>query len=282
MKIRKAVVTAADPKHRTLPLQTVVDRDGEVKAALRVIVQEAIAAGAEEVAVIVCPGDEAAYAQAAGPLARHVRFIEQAAPRGYGHAVACARPFTGGDPFLLLVGDHLYVSRGAQPCARQLVEVAVETDCAVSAVQATHESKLPWFGAVGGRLAAGGRAGLYEISTVAEKPSPTEAEQRLMVPGLRMGHYLCFFGMHVLTPLVMDLLDEDLAAAGDGGRITLSPALARLAGHERYLACELAGRRYDIGAHHGLLHAQLALALSSPERGEILELLVEVLADHVK
>ena len=280
MKIRKAVVTAADPKQRTLPLQTVVDRDGEVKAALRVIVQEAIAAGAEEVAVIVCPGDEAAYAQALGPLVRQVCFIEQVVPRGYGHAVACARSFIGDEPFLLLVGDHLYVSRGVHPCAWQLVEVAAEQDCAVSAVQATHESKLPWFGAIGGRLAAGGRAGLYEISAVVEKPSPTEAEQRLMVPGLRMGYYLCFFGMHVLTPAVMDLLDEDLAAAGNGERVTLSPALSRLAARERYLACELAGRRYDIGAHHGLLHAQLALALSSPEREEILKLLVEVLADR--
>jgi UTP--glucose-1-phosphate uridylyltransferase len=281
VKIRKAVVTAADPSQRTLPLQTVVDRDGVVKAALRVIVEEAISAGTEEVAVVLCPGDEAAYAAAAGPVADHLRFIAQDAPRGYGHAVACARSFIGDDPFLLLVGDHLYVSRSPKSCACQLVELAEEQRCAVSAVQATHESNLPWFGTVGGQLVAN-RPGLYEISTVLEKPSPTEAEQHLMVPGLRMGNYLCFFGMHVLTREVMDLLDEDLAAAGSDGRVMLSPALARLAGRERYLACELAGRRYDIGALHGLLHAQLALALSSPEREAILKLLVEVLADHVQ
>jgi UTP--glucose-1-phosphate uridylyltransferase len=179
-----------------------------------------------------------------------------------------------------LVGDHLYVSRGEQACARQLVAVAEEQECAVSAVQATHESKLPWFGAVGGQRVAG-HPGLYEISTVAEKPSPTEAEQRLMVPGLRMGHYLCFFGMHVLPPAVMDLLEKQLAGTAPEERITLSPALAALAERERFLACELAGRRYDIGAPHGLLHAQLALALSSPRREEVLKLLVETLADHL-
>src|SRR5208283_944451 len=99
------------------------------------------------------------------------------------------------------------------------------------------------------------------------KPTPTLAEQRLIVPGLRAGHYLCFFGMHVLTPTVMDLLAEDLAA---GQTASLSQTLARLANRERYLACELQGRRFDIGLKYGLLTAQLALALSSPARAEAL------------
>jgi UTP--glucose-1-phosphate uridylyltransferase len=94
-----------------------------------------------------------------------------------------------------------------------LVEIAAAENAAVSAVQATHESKLPYYGAVGGRLVPA-RKGLYEISRVLEKPTPTEAEQTLIVPGLRAGHYLCFFGMHVLTPIVMELLNEELAQAG--------------------------------------------------------------------
>ncbi len=128
-----------------------------------------------------------------------LHFVEQTAALGYGHAVFCAREFAGGAPFLLLVGDHLYVSGGGKRAAQQLVEIARAENCAVSAVQATHESKLPYYGTVGGRLVAG-RKGLYEVSEVVEKPTPTEAEQRLIVPGLRAGHYLCFFGMHVLTP----------------------------------------------------------------------------------
>jgi UTP--glucose-1-phosphate uridylyltransferase len=84
--------------------------------------------------------------------------------------------------------------------------------------------------------------------------------------------------MHVLTPRVMALLEEDVAAAGKKGRVHLSTALSRLAEHERYLACELDGRRFDIGVQYGLLTAQLALALNGKDRDEVLSGLVELLA----
>jgi UTP--glucose-1-phosphate uridylyltransferase len=110
-----------------------------------------------------------------------------------------------------------------------------------------------------------------------EKPTPTVAEQRLIVPGLRAGNYLCFFGMHVLTPAVMDLLGAEIVA---GRQTTLSETLARLVTRERYLAFEVPGRRFDIGLKYGLLTAQLALALSSPARPEVLAGLVELLAQE--
>lgn len=277
MDIRKAIITAAGKSQRTLPLQTLVGPDGVPKTALRILIEEVLAAGVEHIGVVICPGDQDAYRAAAGPHAKRLEFVEQPEPLGYGHAVWCARPFAGGDPVLLLVGDHLYVSGTDRPCAQQLVEVAAAENCAVSAVQATHESKLPHYGAVGGKLVPG-RKGLYEISQVLEKPTPTEAEQKLVVPGLRAGHYLCFFGMHVLTPAVFALLDEEVQRAGRSGGVHLSTALARLAGRERYLAAELAGRRYDIGLKYGLLTAQLAIALAGRDRDEVLTGLVELLA----
>jgi UTP--glucose-1-phosphate uridylyltransferase len=276
VEIKKAVITAAGKAQRTLPLQTLVDRDGAPKTALRILLEEILAAGIDEICIVVSPGDQAAYSAAAGGHAGRLQFVEQTSPLGYGHAVACAREFAGSKPFLLLVGDHLYVSGSAKRCAQQLVETARAEHCAVSAVQATHESKLPYYGAVGGHLVPG-RKGLYEISQVLEKPTPTEAEQRLLVPGLRAGHYLCFFGMHVLTPAVMDLLAEETAKAGQK-TVHLTDALARLAKHERYLASELTGRRYDIGVKYGLLTAQLALALDGQDRDEVLTGLVELLA----
>ncbi len=279
MRIHKAVITAAGKNQRTLPLQTLVDRNGVPKTALAIIIEEALQAGVEEIAVVVAPGDEVSFQTAAGAHAKRVRFIPQAAPRGYGHAVFCAREFVGDEPFLLLVGDHLYVSRDAKNCAQQLAVVAEAESCAVSAVQATHESKLPYYGSVGGRRVPG-LQGLYEIERVIEKPTPTEAEQQLIVPGLRAGHYLCFFGMHVVTPTVMELLAADLERAGASANVALSPALARLADHERYLACELRGRRHDIGAKYGLLVAQLALSLSGKDRDEVLAQLVELLAQQ--
>ena len=276
MEIKKAVITAAGKNQRTLPLQTLVDRDGATKTALRIIIEEILSAGIEEICVVVCPGDQTAYAAAAGGQATRLQFVEQTSALGYGHAVFCAREFVGPKPFLLLVGDHLYVSGGGKRSAQQLVEMAQAESCAVSAVQATHESKLPYYGAVGGHLVAG-RKGLYEVSTVLEKPTPTEAEQSLIVPGLRAGHYLCFFGMHVLTPAVMHLLEEELARA-DHQPVHLTTALAKLARRERYLACELQGHRYDIGVKYGLLTAQLALALDGQDRGEVLSGLVELLS----
>ncbi len=275
MEIKKAIITAAGKTQRTLPLQTVVDRDGLTKTALRILIEEILSAGIEEICVVLCPGDQAAYAAAAGGHGGRLQFVEQTEPLGYGHAVACAREFAGGSPFLLLVGDHLYVSNRKR-AAQQLVETAKAENCAVSAVQATHESKLPYYGSIGGRLVAG-RKGLYEISEVIEKPTPTEAEQRLIVPGLRAGHYLCFFGMHVLTPAVMEMLAEDVARAAKG-RTHLTTALAKLAKRERYLACELEAHRYDIGVKYGLLTAQLALALDGQDRDEVLSGLVELVA----
>ncbi len=276
MEIKKAIITAAGKSQRTLPLQTLVDRDGQTKTALRILVEEVLAAGIEEICVVVCPGDQAAYAAAAAGPGGRLHFVEQAAALGYGHAVFCAREFAGNQPFLLLVGDHLYVSGTQKRCAQQLVEIASVENSAVSAVQATHESKLPYYGAVGGRLVAA-RQGLYEIAQVLEKPTPTEAEQKLIVPGLRAGHYLCFFGMHVLTPVVMELLNEELMQAG-GRAVPLTSALAKLAARGRYLASELSGRRYDIGVKYGLLVAQLALGLDGKDRDEVMSGLLELLA----
>jgi len=156
--------------------------------------------------------------------------------------------------------------------------VAEAEECSVSGVQPTRESQLPMFGAVAGRRLEG-RAGMYRVDTVIEKPTPTVAEQRLVVPGLRAGYYLCFFGIHVLTPTVMELLGRALEAATDG-RATLSDALAELARREQYLAVEEIGRRYDLGARYGLLTSQLALALSGRDRDEVLSKLVELLADR--
>jgi len=276
MNVRKAVITAAGRAQRGLPLQTLVDRDGQTKSALQIIIQEATSAGIEEIAVVVAPGDQKLYTDSAGPEARLLQFVEQREPRGYGHAMLCAKEFVGRESFLHLVSDHLYLSRSNKRCAQQLVEMARSEQCSVSAVQATRESMLPYYGTVGGRRVQG-RNDLYEVDTVVEKPTPTEAEQKLIVPGLRAGHYLCFFGVHVLTPAVMDLLSELVPAAG-GKPLQLSSALAKLADREKFLAMEVAGVRHNIGVKYGLLTAQLALALDGNDREDILAQLVELMA----
>jgi len=274
MKIKKAVVTAAGRGQRALPLQTLVDRDGQPKSALQIIIEEARSAEVDQIAIVISPGQEEAYAAAAGPYRRMLELIEQPSPVGYAHALYCAREFVGGEPFLHLVSDHLYISTAGQRCAQQLVELAKAESCSVSAVQATRESMLPYYGAVGGRRVAKHNH-VYEIEMVLEKPTPTEAEQSLIIPGLRAGHYLCFFGMHVLTPGVMELLAE--VVKNEAG-LPLAAALDALARKERYLAIEVQGHRHNIGVKYGLLMAQLALALDGGERDEVLAQLVDLLA----
>src|SRR3954453_15738470 len=274
MKVKKAVITAAAENQRALPLQTLIDRDGQEKSVLAILVEQVLVGHVDEIGVVVYPGDEAPYSRAVAKHLGHVRFLPQNNARGYGQAVWCPRDFTAGEPFLHLVGDHLYVhTTGAGP-ASGLLDVAEAEESSVSGVQLTRESLLPNFGPLGGRRLPG-RQGLYRVETVIEKPTPTEAEQRLMAPGIRAGYYLCFFGMHVLTPTIMDILGDMLAS---GDRVVFSNALAELARREQYLAMEASDRRYDIGARYGLLPAQMALALNGRDREQVLSNLLELLA----
>ena len=161
-----------------------------------------------------------------------------------------------------------------------MVDVAHEHECSVSAVQPTRENNLPYFGVVSGPLVPQSQS-LYEIEQVIEKPTPTIAEQKLITPGLRAGHYLGFFGMHVLTPEVMELI-EQLFPSPDGRKPTLSDALAKLPSRGKYLACRLNGMRYNLGVKYGLLKTQLAIGLSGRDRDQILMELVELTANRLE
>jgi UTP--glucose-1-phosphate uridylyltransferase len=276
MKITKAVITAAGKGQRNLPLQTLIDRDSQQKSVLSVIVEEVVRAGIKDICIIIHPDDEDAFRSVAGDHAMHLSFVYQKEPRGYGHAVWCAKDFIKGESFLHLIGDHLYVSRMEKGCAQRVVEAAESESCAVSAVQATREGLLPNFGAIGGKRIHG-KNNLYAIDQVIEKPTPTEAEQRLIIPGLRAGYYLCFFGIHVLTPAVMEILDEGFKKSNNSHFATISNALQELAKREKYLALEMTDYRYNVGVKYGLLNAQLALALNGKDRDEVVAMLMEML-----
>jgi UTP--glucose-1-phosphate uridylyltransferase len=178
-----------------------------------------------------------------------------------------------------MISDHLYIARSETRSAKQVADLARAEGCAVSAVQATRESLLRLYGAVGGRR-VNLRSDLYEIQQVLEKPTPSEAEQVLTVPGLRAGFHLCFFGIHVFTPSLMDILSENFERMPPGSLLDLSSALAELARRERYLALEVAGQRYNIGEKYGLLTAQMALALDGIDREKFLAQIVDLLAQR--
>ena len=285
MDIKKAVITAGGRGARLFPaantvhkaMLPLVDRDGLAKPVIQIIAEEALQSGIEELCVVCALEDEQHYrstfqalrenlmegfenvdwaqeqAARVDDLLRRLRFAVQDEPLGYGHAVHCSRSFVGNDPFLLLLSDHLYISHLAEKrCAQQLIELAVEESCAVAAVHSTPEHLVPRYGTLTGKHVTQ-RPGVYRIERIREKPSLSAAEQELLTPGLRAGHYLCFFGMHVLTPTIFGLLDEALAQA-NGRAVQLTPSLQELARREKYLALEVAGSRYDIGRKFGLLH----------------------------
>jgi len=277
MHINKALITAAGPGQSALPLQRLVDRDGVEKTALEMILGQVANAGIESVAIVISPGNEEAYRLAAGNYIEILTFVTQPEPTGYGQAILRARKFLGNTPFLHLVGDHLYLSSQSKGCVRQLIEVASAEGCSVSGVQATRETMLPFFGAIG-VLRLPQTEWLYEVKRDLEKPTPTIAEQELTVAGFRSGMYLCFFGMHVLTSATLDILET--LVAKENRPVSLAEALNELANRERYLACEIQGQRYNIGVKYGLLNTQLALSLSGVDRERVLSDMVELLASQ--
>jgi UTP--glucose-1-phosphate uridylyltransferase len=310
-KVRRAVITAAGRGTRMYPATTtiqkemlpLVDRDGVTKPAIQIIIEEALDSGIEEVCLVVNRQNRAQIEQhfrALSPeemrlfkgkdwallqsariqqIASRLTYIEQPSPEGYGHAVWCARNFVGGEPFLLMLGDHIYTSGTGRRCARQILDVFEKYGASVSAVQQTPSELLHLFGTVRGKLIQENPR-VYDVDHIYEKPSVEYAEESLRVEGLLWGMYLCFFGMHIFTPDIFDCLqyavDNDLREKGE---FQLTSAQERLrAGGQRYLAFEAVGDRYDIGIPFGYAQTQAALAVNSIYREQMLSALVRMLA----
>jgi UTP--glucose-1-phosphate uridylyltransferase len=309
MKIRKAVITAAARGERLYPVADtiqkamlpVIDVDGLHKPTIQIIAEEAFRSGIEEICVVCAPGDGERYlnaftslqnnllksfanvdwakvqAEKIDHLRNNIKFVEQQEPLGYGHAVYCAKEFINNEPFLLLLGDYIYVSNVAgKRCATQLIELAQTEDCSVSAVNPTPEHQIVRYGTVTGKQMHN-QSGIYQIEKLIEKPSLSLAELELQTPGLRIGYYLCFFGMHVLTASVFGLLETQMKQSPNN--VLLTPALQQLAETEKYLALEVKGNRYDLSKRNGLLSAQIALGLAGEAQAETLTTIVESLAE---
>jgi len=308
MKIKKAVITAAARGERLYPVADtiqkamlpVIDTDGLYKPVIQIIAEEAFSSGIEEICIVCAPGDGERYQNAFKSLRENlvrsfkqvdwakqeadridlllnrIQFAEQTEAKGYGHAVYTAKDFVGDDPFLLLLGDYLYVSNLAKRCAAQLIELASKENCSVSAVNPTPEHQISRYGTITRKQLAN-QAGVYKIEKILEKPSLSTAELELQTSGLRVGYYLCFFGMHVFTPSVFELLEKQIVL--DESNILLTPTLQELAETEKYLALEVKGSRYDLSRKHGLLQAQIALGLAGEAHNETLTTLVELLAE---
>ena len=300
-RLRKAVIPLAGRATRLYPasasvrkgLFPLVDRDGIAKPTIQIIVEEALASGIEEVCLVVGPGEEEVYRRHfqgmsqeqrrvysnkewalgqsdwLGRIGERIAFAVQPRPEGYGHAVYCAREFVGDEPCLVMLGDHVYLSRRERRCAGQLLDVFERYACSVSAVNRVGEEALPFFGTVRGRLVPG-ETDVYEAEEIVEKPTAEYARAHLRAEGLSEGRYLCFFGLHAMTPGIFDRLEYAIGRGlREHGEVQLTSAQAALCQSERYLAAVVDGERYDTGVPGGLVETQLALALSSPLREQV-------------
>ncbi len=315
-KVRKAVITAAGRGTRQYPASTavqkemfpLVDRDGLTKPVIQIIGEECIESGIEEICIITQPGEEGQYrdyfkrlnndmvkafrgkdwaileSEKLGSFGERLHFAEQQTPEGFGHAVYQAKKFVGDEPFLLLLGDHVYVSDTKMRCAEQLIKVFEQYMLeAVTGVQPTLEKQLHLFGTIRGNPVDASR-GIYKAELIIEKPQIDVAREQLVTPGLPAGNYLSHFGIHVFSPRIFDsleyLIKNDLR---DKGEFQLTAAQEHLRQQsDKYWAVVTQGQRYDTGIPYGLMETQLALALNGVHRTDICEAIARILAMQVK
>lgn len=315
-KVRKAVITAAGRGTRQYPASTavqkemfpLVDRDGLTKPVIQIIGEEAIDAGIEQICVIIQPGEEGQYreyfrrmddaavkrfrgkdwaileSEKLGAFGERLSFVEQNSPEGFGHAVLQAKQWVGDEPFLLLLGDHVYISDVKDRCARQLIKVYEQYMLdSVSGVQPTLERLLHLFGVIRGTPIDAGR-GIYKADLIVEKPSIEIAREQLATAGLPAGNYLAHFGMHVFSPRIFESIEYLIANdVRDKGEIQLTAAQEHLRRNtDKYWCVVAQGQRYDTGIPYGLMETQLALALNGIHRTEICEAIARILATQVK
>jgi UTP--glucose-1-phosphate uridylyltransferase len=287
-RVRKAVLPVAGLGTRFLPatkamakeMLTVVDRP-----LIQYAVEECLAAGIEEFVFVTGRNKgaiedhfdhayelEATLAQRGNKQAElkqteqatikpgNAIFTRQQKPLGLGHAVWCAKPWIGREPFAVLLPDELMV--GTPTCTAQLVAASAKTGGSVVAVVEVPREQTRSYG-----IAAikGEKNGLAEITGLVEKPSPAEAPSTWAL-----------IGRYVLEPEVFDHLDRH--ETGAGGEIQLTDALAKMIGGKPFHAMRYTGGRYDCGNRLGFLEANVAVALGRADTaGETRALLERLL-----
>lgn len=273
MKIRKAVIPCAGLGTRFLPATKATPKEMlpivDVPM-IQYIVEEAVASGIEDIVIITGRNKDSIIdhfdysfeiestldrkgksdlADVSRRIAKlcNILTIRQKNPMGLGHAVLCAEPVIGNEPFAVLLGDDLIDAK--VPCTRQLIEVAERENASVVGVMEVPESEVSKYGIVGGEK-VGDR--LTRVNTLVEKPAMGEAPSRLAIPG-----------RYVLTPSIFEVLRN--TKPGKGGEIQLTDGLKALAEKEKLFAYSFEGTRYDTGDRMGYIDATLAYALKRPE-----------------
>lgn len=284
MKITKAVFPVAGMGTRFLPatkaspkeMLPVVD-----KPLIQYAVEEALAAGIKEMVFVTGRSKRSIedhfdkayelenelelrgktemlnYVRSLMPADMKCVYIRQPEALGLGHAVLCAQPVVGNEPFAVLLADDLL--DGEPAVMRQMVDVYDYYKCSVLGVQQVPREDTRSYGIVDSKPI---KDDLEAVHAIVEKPKPEEAPSTLAV-----------VGRYVLTPRIFHHLARQ--GKGAGGEIQLTDGIAALMAEEQVLAYRYHGKRYDCGSKIGYLEATLAMARKHPEVGEKFEALLQ-------
>lgn len=185
-------------------------------------------------------------------MPRHINciYIRQAEALGLGHAVLCARPIIGAEPFAVILADDFI--DGTPPALSQMVELYRQHGCSILGVEDVAPDETSSYGIVDASELA---PRLLHVHGIVEKPQPEEAPSTLGV-----------VGRYIFTPGILDQLAT--VNPGKGGEIQLTDGIASLMRHERLLAYRFSGKRYDCGSKLGYMKANVELAMRHPEIGQ--------------
>ena len=289
--VRKAVIPAAGLGTRFLPATKATPKEMLPivdKPTIQYIVEEALAAGIEDIMVITGRSKRAIEdhfdrsIELEMNLKEHgkekelevvrkisdirIHYIRQKEPRGLGHAILCAQQFIGDEPFAVLLGDDVVDAK--VPALKQLIDVYEKTGSSVLGVQEVPLEKVSSYGIVASHATDEPRT--FTVSDMVEKPAVEDAPSRLAV-----------LGRYVINPEIFAILEK--TEPGRGGEIQLTDALKVLAEQQTMYAYNFEGRRYDVGDKQGFLEATVEMALKRPDlRDKFLTYLQGIVAKESK
>lgn len=285
-KVRKAVIPAAGFGTRLFPATKaikkeffpIIDKDARAKPVILSIVEEAVSAGIEEIGIVVQPSDRALfedffkvppkqelyqklsppdreYSQYLQELGSKVTILTQENQEGYGHAVYCAKAWVKDEPFLLMLGDHIYSSNIEKSCASQVVDIYEKVNQSVIGLTVMTAKTIQKSGCITGTWR---EDSILSVTQIYEKPTPEYARQHLHVAGMAEDAFLGVFGLYLLTPKIFDYLEEHIKNnIREKGEFQLTSCLDKLRESEGMIGCTIQGKCFDIGIPEAYLQTMI-------------------------
>ncbi|MBE9005003.1 UTP--glucose-1-phosphate uridylyltransferase [Fortiea sp. LEGE XX443] len=276
-KVRKAVIPAAGFGTRLFPatkvvkkeLFPIIDRDGRAKPVILAIVEEAISAGITEIGIVVQPDDveifadlfknppqpellqklspeNQKYSQYLQDIGNKITILTQEKQEGYGHAVFCAKDWVQDEPFLLMLGDHVYKSDTDKSCASQVLDIYSQVQQSIVSLTTMPAAIIHKAGCVTGVWQK--TDSILQVTQLYEKPTVDYARQHLRVAGMSEDEFLCIFGLYVLTPKIFDCLGEHIDKnIRDRGEFQLTSCLDSICQAEGMTGYVVQGKCFDTG-----------------------------------